>query len=119
MATSMEQLQKGQRFRMIDPPSLPLKPDFPNRLKFCGMGLGLGMVLGLMVAGGLEFFDDRMHDDRAIKALLPMKILSEIPEIVTPAEERSSRKSMRLQWAASALVVLIILVGSAFSYMRS
>jgi polysaccharide biosynthesis transport protein len=119
MATSMEQLQKGQRFRMIDPPSLPLKPDFPNRLKFCGMGLGLGMVLGLMVAGGLEFFDDRMHDDRAIKALLPMKILSEIPEIVTPAEERSSRKSMRLQWAASALVVLIILVGSAFSYLRS
>lgn len=119
MATSMEQLQKGQRFRMIDPPSLPLKPDFPNRLKFCGMGLGLGIALGLLVAGGLEFFDDRMHSDKAIKALLPMKIVSEIPEIVTPSDERKVRTSIRLQWAASALVLLIILVGSAFSYLRS
>ena len=40
MATSMELLQQGEHFQMIDPPSLPLKPDFPNRLKFCGIGLG-------------------------------------------------------------------------------
>src|ERR1700722_10812663 len=33
MATSMELLQQGERFRIIDPPSLPVKPDFPNRLK--------------------------------------------------------------------------------------
>ena len=39
MATSMELLQQGERFRMIDPPSLPIKPSFPNRLKFCGIGL--------------------------------------------------------------------------------
>jgi succinoglycan biosynthesis transport protein ExoP len=32
MATSMELLQQGERFRIIDPPSLPMKPDFPNRL---------------------------------------------------------------------------------------
>ena len=30
MATSMELLQQGERFRIIDPPSLPLKPDFPK-----------------------------------------------------------------------------------------
>ena len=40
MATSMELLQQGEHFQMIDPPSLPLKPDFPNRLKFCGIGSG-------------------------------------------------------------------------------
>ena len=32
MATSMELLQQGERFRILDPPSLPLKPSFPNRL---------------------------------------------------------------------------------------
>src|ERR1035441_3701916 len=42
MATSMELLQQGERFRIIDPPSLPVKPEFPNRLKFCGIGLGFG-----------------------------------------------------------------------------
>jgi len=52
MATSMELLQQGERFRIIDPPSLPIKPDFPNRLKFCGIGLGVGLALGVVVAGG-------------------------------------------------------------------
>ena len=28
--------------------------------------------------------DDRMHSEKEIKTLLPMAILSEIPEIVTP-----------------------------------
>jgi len=33
MATSMEQMQQGERFKILDPPSLPTKPDFPHRLK--------------------------------------------------------------------------------------
>ena len=64
MATSMELLQQGERFRIVDPPSLPIKPDFPNRLKFCGMGLGVGLALGLLVAGGFEVMDDRIHDEK-------------------------------------------------------
>ncbi len=43
MATSMELLQQGERFRIVDPPSYPRRPEFPNRLKFCGMGLGIGL----------------------------------------------------------------------------
>ena len=31
MATSMEQMQQGERFTILDPPSLPAKPDFPNQ----------------------------------------------------------------------------------------
>ena len=57
MATSMELLQQGERFRIIDPPSLPVKPDFPNRLKFCGFGLGIGLALGTVVAGAFEMMD--------------------------------------------------------------
>ena len=119
MATSMELLQKGERFRMIDPPSLPLKPDFPNRLKFCALGLGLGLGLGVLVAGGLEFIDDRLHSEKAIKALLPMKVVSEIPDILTPSDERRSKRKLWLEWVASVLVFMIILAGSAYSYLRS
>ena len=39
MATSMELRQQGEHFRILDPPSLPVKPSFPNRLKLCGIGL--------------------------------------------------------------------------------
>jgi polysaccharide biosynthesis transport protein len=119
MATSMEQMQKGERFRMIDPPSLPLKPDFPNRLKFCGFGLGLGLALGVLVAGGLEFLDDRLHSEKEIKALLPMNVISEIPEVLTPSDERRGKRRVWLGWAATVLVTMIILAGSAFSYLKS
>ncbi|MBB6142886.1 polysaccharide chain length determinant protein (PEP-CTERM system associated) [Silvibacterium bohemicum] len=119
MATSMEQMQKGERFRMLDPPSLPLKPSFPNRLKFCGIGLGVGLALGVVIAGGLEFMDDRIHSEEEIKDLLPMKVISEIPEIVDSSDERKSKKRILLGWAMSAVVVAIILAGSALSYRYS
>ena len=54
MATSMELLQQGEHFRIIDPPSLPIKPSFPDRLKFCGIGLVVGLVLGAGVVGGVR-----------------------------------------------------------------
>ncbi len=118
MATSMEHMQQGERFSILDPPSLPLKPDFPNRLKFCGIGLGLGLALGLIVAGGLEFMDDRLHSEKEIKLLLPMAILSEIPEIVSPLDEQSNKKRLVWGWTMAALAVATILAGSAFSYLH-
>jgi hypothetical protein len=118
MATSMEQMQQGERFTMLDPPSLPLKPDFPNRLKFCGIGLGVGLALGLIVVGSFEVMDDRMHSEKEIKLLLPVAVLSEIPEIVNPADERAGKKKLVLGWAMTAVVAAIILAGSAFSYLR-
>jgi succinoglycan biosynthesis transport protein ExoP len=119
MATSMEEMEKGERFRMIDPPSLPLKPDFPNRLNFCAIGLGLGLALGVVVAGGFEFLDDRLHSERQIKALLPTRVLSEIPQILTPLDERKTKRMLWLRWAMTVFVCGVILVGSAFSYLHS
>jgi hypothetical protein len=114
----MEQMQQGERFSMLDPPNLPMKPDFPDRLKFCGIGLGLGLALGVIVAGGFEVMDDRLHSEKAIKSLLPTVVLSEIPELVSPLDVRSSKKKMVLGWAMAAIVVTTILAGSAFSYLH-
>lgn len=119
MATSMEEMQQGERFTMLDPPSLPSKPDFPNRLKFCGIGLAVGLALGILVAGGFEFMDDRLHSEKQIKALLPIAVISEIPQIATPADEQNLRKRMALGWVAAVLLVGTIFAGSVFSYLRN
>ena len=118
MATSMEQMQQGERFTMIDPPSLPLKPSFPNRLRFCGIGLGVGLALGLIVAGGFEVLDDRLYIEKEIKTLLPVAILSEIPEILLPSDKRRGMKKRALGWSMAALVVTTILIGSAYTYLH-
>jgi succinoglycan biosynthesis transport protein ExoP len=119
MATNMEELQRGERFTILDPPSLPLKPVFPNRLKMCGMGFVVGIVLGAILVGILEFLDDRIHGDKEIKKLLPIAIFSEVPEILTENDKTRNSRSIVFGWAMAALVLICILAGSAFSYLHS
>jgi uncharacterized protein involved in exopolysaccharide biosynthesis len=119
MATSMEQMQEGERFTMLDPPSLPMKPDFPNRLKMCGAGLGVGLGLGLLVVALLELLDDRLHSDRGIEAVLTVPVFAEIPEILNPGDEEHRKWKLALGWAMATLVFGVILAGSAFSYLHS
>src|SRR5271154_1784131 len=118
MATSMEQMQKGERFRILDPPSLPLKPDFPDRLKFCGIGVGVGLALGVIVAGSFEMMDHRIYDEKMLKDLLPVAVISEIPDITNPAGEKRETLRIWRGWATAAVVLGTILLGSAYSYLR-
>jgi succinoglycan biosynthesis transport protein ExoP len=118
MATSMELLQQGERFRIIDPPSLPLKPDFPNRLKFCVIGLAFGLLLGAVVAGAFEKMDDRIYEEKELQKLLPVPVISEIPTLGAAADEQKESRRLWIGWATAIFVSLTILLGSALSYLR-
>ncbi len=119
MATDMEKLQQGERFSIIDPPSLPTKPDFPNRIKFCGIGLAIGLALGVVVAGAFEFLDDRIYDEKELQKMLPVGVISEIPAITLTSEQQRARRRFWLGWATAAIVTVTILLGSAVSFLRS
>lgn len=118
MATSMELLQQGERFRVLDPPSLPTKPSFPNRLKFCGAGLALGLALGAFVVGCFEYLDDRLYRVKEIKKLLPVPLICEIPLILIPQEAVRRQRRAWLGWVLAAVVLALIFSGSALSYLR-
>jgi len=118
MATSMELLQQGERFRVVDPPSFPQKPDFPNRLKFCGIGLGVGLALGVVIVGAFEMLDDRLYNAKEIRKLLPADVIGEIPAIENASDLQMAKRKIWLGWAVAAVVLATILVGSAFSYLR-
>jgi succinoglycan biosynthesis transport protein ExoP len=118
MATSMEQMQQGERFRMLDPPSLPLKPDFPNRLAFCGIGVAFGLMLGVVVVGGSEFLDDRVYGEKELNVILSTNVIAEIPEILSHSDEQTRKKHTWIGWALASTVLCLILLGSAISYLR-
>src|SRR5271165_5911613 len=118
MATSMELLQQGERFRIVDPPSFPQRPEFPNRLKFCAIGLGLGLAMGLLVAGAFEMLDDRIYDAKEIKKMLPAEILGEIPVIENAADAQKARRKLVIGWATAGFVFVSIVAGTAVSYLR-
>ena len=44
-------------------------------------------MLGLVVAGGFELMDDRMHSEKEIKDLMPVGVMVEIPEVLNFSDQ--------------------------------
>lgn len=118
MATSMEQMQQGQRFKVLDPPSLPLRPDFPNRLKFSVLGLFAGIILGVLAMVGAEVLDDRLYGDHEIEKVLSIPVISEVPEIETASDKKRNQRLTFFRWAMTGLVAIAIVAGTAVSYLH-
>jgi polysaccharide biosynthesis transport protein len=118
LATSLELQQQSEHFRIIDPPSLPQKPFSPNRIKLCGVGLAMGLILGVGAAGAAEFLDDRIYSDKALRKLVPVGVIAELPSVLTEQERSQQRKQGGLVWITASLIFVCVLAGSAFSYLR-
>jgi polysaccharide chain length determinant protein (PEP-CTERM system associated) len=88
MATELERRQQGEQFRVMDPPSLPEKPSFPNPPLFGLGGLGAGLVMGLGMALMFEFQNKSMWTKEDAEFYLREPILALIPSI-----ESTARKS--------------------------
>jgi len=50
LATSLEQQQGGEQFRLLEPPSLPTVPSSPKRAQLGGSAAAGGVVFGFLVA---------------------------------------------------------------------
>ena len=65
----------------MDAPNLPEAPTFPNRPAFAGGGLAAGLMLGLLVAGLLEYHDTSLRNERDIFAFTKLPTLAIIAYI--------------------------------------
>lgn len=118
LATSLERRQQGEHFRILDPPSVPIKPYSPNRVKLSLIGLVAGILLGGAVSAGTEMIDDRIYSKEDLERLEPtVGIISEIPPITTKAEEKKEARMAVLGWVGAGLEFATILGGLAISYL--
>ncbi len=116
LATNLQRQQQGEQFRVIDPPSLPDKPSFPDRFKFSLAALAVGLILAVVFGAGLEFLDDRIRTEADLAEATTLPVLVEIPSLPTPAEIRAARWKPWIAAAATVLVVLLIPTGIAYAY---
>lgn len=117
MATDLLKSHQGKLLLTIDLTRLPLKHDFPNRIKLCGIGLGIGLALGTLLTWGAEYLDDRIHDEKALKELLPETVMSAIPAITTKDDRKRQQRRLWLTSVLIGFVFATILAGSAVSFL--
>ena len=113
LAESMEQRQKGEQFRILDPAVPSGLPAAPNRLKL----LGLSLVLSLGLAGGAlmlaEMLDTSFHSIDEMRQFTIVPVLVSVPKIVTDADRQRGQRRFRLA-AAGAVLGLIVIAGGSY-----
>ena len=81
MAEDLARKQGGERFSILYPASMPVKPISPNILKLMILALAAGLALGAAAVVGREFLDRSVHDARALQTEFEIPVLGEIPRI--------------------------------------
>jgi succinoglycan biosynthesis transport protein ExoP len=118
MATSLEKRQQGEQFRMIDPPNLPNKPYWPNRLLFSLGGFAAGTALGFGLILLLEFASPRVYQDQELRNINGMNVLISVPRLLTDAERRRISWRWGLEAVAASAMLAVIGVGTLLVYYK-
>lgn len=81
MVRDLEQRREGEQFRVMDAPSLPAKPSWPDRRKITVAGLGAGFALGVLLASILEYRERFIRTERDVQNFIGMPVLVVIQDL--------------------------------------
>ena len=119
LATNLEKRQQGEQFRIIDPPSLPVKPISPNRLKLSLIGIVVGLLAGIGLAVMVELIEDRVRNEDEVTRIVNVRILAGIPHLFTPEEQKRQRRQRMFEWSCAGLMLVVMVAANAFTSLRS
>ena len=117
LATNLEKRQEGEQFSIIDPPSLALQPDSPNRFTFSILGLAAGLVLAIGLTVSLEFVQDRIKGEKEAATLLGVPILAGIPLVRSKRQIRLQKRRAILEGLAAVALLAIVIAGNIISFV--
>src|SRR5207244_11313375 len=86
LATNLEKRQQGERFRIIDPPSLPQTPHEPNRVIIILVGWVAGIFAGVGLTTLRESTDDTLRSED-LGHITRFPVLARIPVLRSPSEQ--------------------------------
>ena len=118
MATDLSRTQQNAQFRTIDPPTLPQKAYWPNRLKFSLIGIFAGIVLGLAGIGVREAVDARIMGEEDLSRWVQVPVIGTVPSLSTPGEQNSHARRRHLEIALASLLALAVPVLTLLVYLR-
>jgi polysaccharide chain length determinant protein (PEP-CTERM system associated) len=111
IASSLEERQVGEQFRISDAARRPERPRSPDRIRLNLIGACLGLGFGLAIAGLLEYRDTSVRTEEDVLVALSLPVLALVPTIrtsVVVSRNRRRRRWFLLGSSASAMIVLLL-----------
>jgi len=112
VSEGLEVQRKGERFSLIDPPSLPEKPDKPNRSAIVLLGFILALAGGIGSGAAAESLDHSIRSPEQLTRLTQLSPLAVIPFMPNEQDLFRAEKRRRLLQGAGvgALVAILALL---------
>jgi polysaccharide chain length determinant protein (PEP-CTERM system associated) len=113
LSENLEQRQKGEQFRILEPAVATGSSVAPNRprLLLMGLGVALGLAIGLVLLA--EQLDTSFHTIDELRTVTSFPVLVSIPRIVTEGDVRRRRWRAVLVTAV-AVCGLTLVVGASY-----
>ncbi len=116
IAQDMESRKQGETLELLDPASLPIAQTAPNRPMIISIGAGVGLLLGIVIAGALEMKDTSLKNLKDVRAYTQMAILGSIPLLENDFVVRRRKRLAWLGWTTASLAAVVIMSGSVVYY---
>jgi polysaccharide chain length determinant protein (PEP-CTERM system associated) len=104
LASSLEQGQKVEQFRILDAAIPPREPSAPKRWRFFAIGFCLALALSVGSVLLVEKLDTAFHSIDELRAFITVPTLFSIPLILTTAHTRR-------KWRLAALTAVSVVIG--------
>lgn len=117
IAVNMEQKQKGERFRILDPAKISMKSVKPNIRNIFLLSLAAAFGIGGGLIFLLEYFDKSFRHVEDVEQLLGLPVVAAVPQIRHP-EIRRMKKIEHFFTVFSIIISLVLLVGFAVIVLK-
>ncbi len=115
-AKNLEARGAGERLEVLDAASLPQSPSDPNRWMIAGMGTGIGLLIGLVLAGAKEAKDTSLKNLKDVRAYTNLPVLSSIPLLENALLVRRKRRLFWLGWSTAVIIGGVAMTASMYYY---
>ena len=115
LADSLEQGQKTEQFRILDPAIPPRLPAAPGRMRLFIIGfiLAVGLAVGAVI--GAEKLDTAFHNVEDVRAFVTIPTVVRVPLILSTRDIR--RRRMRLALTAASALAAVGMIVAASHYV--
>lgn len=117
IAEGMEEHQKGEKFKIIEPANYPATPIKPNRPVIIMSGVFFGLMVGFGVVILMDNLDHSVKSADELAWLTGVQVLGTIKRIRIPEDEQKESYRRRIIYGAVGLSLITGLLIFHFFYM--